>query len=186
MTMAEASLQTPNAASLASLENAARGGGADAQASFGIALFRAGRMADAIPWFRQAARSGEARAQYMLGVALHNGDGCTRDEGLALGLLAAAADQGVIQARRALDVIMHARADVQSNGTAPANGLSDVVTAMSARRNGDAAIEKVVAAILPDMLRKDLDVLLPEAAARLVREEMDRLLGTAQANPERS
>ena len=177
--MSEAACRTSHSASLGEMEIAARRGAPDAQAMFAIALFKAGRLGEAIPWFGHAARMGDARAQYMLGVALYNGDGCARDEGRGLGLLRAAADQGLRQTQNALDAV----AAMQSEGLNARDGGQEVsrrcACTTSANAGYDTVIEKLVDQILPEMLRTRLDVLLPETAIRLVRREMDRLSNKA-------
>ena len=184
--MAETACRTSDSASLGEMEIAARRGAPDAQAVFAIALFKAGRLGEAIPWFGQAARMGDARAQYMLGVALYNGDGCARDEGRALGLLRAAAGQGIRQAQNALDAVAAMQSEVRNTRDGGREESRRCARTTSASAGYDTVIGKLVDQILPEMLRTRLDVLLPETAIRLVCREMDRLLNKAQASPERS
>ncbi|WP_332837884.1 SPOR domain-containing protein [Sphingomonas sp. MA1305] len=46
-----------------------------AQDNYGLALFQAGKKADAAPWLEKSAARGEPRAQLVLGTMLFNGDG---------------------------------------------------------------------------------------------------------------
>jgi TPR repeat protein len=184
--MAEIAYRTSGAGSWDAVKVPAPEADADTQTAFGIALFRAGRLSEAVPWFDRAAQLGDARAQYMLGVARYNGDGCARDEKQALSLLRMAADQGIHQARHALDSIGRLQSGATGAVQAKSAEPDGPATAPSAHSAIDTEIGNLVAKILPAMLGPRLDVLLPEAATRLVREEIDRQMGKAQANPERS
>ncbi len=84
---------------------AAERGHRPAQANFGILLFQAGQKAEALRWLKMAADAGEPRAQYVYGVAHWNGDGVRKSLTTAYAYLARAADQGLAEARTAIDLL---------------------------------------------------------------------------------
>jgi hypothetical protein len=66
---------------------AALQGHAQAEDNYGLALFQAGKKADAVPWLEKAVARGEPRAQLVLGTMLFNGDAVKRDHARAYGLM---------------------------------------------------------------------------------------------------
>ena len=82
---------------------AAEKGHRPAQANLGILLFQLQEKEEALRWLKSAADAGEPRAQYVYGVAQWNGDGVPRSLTFAYAYLARAADQGLEEARSALD-----------------------------------------------------------------------------------
>lgn len=75
---------------------AALQGHAQAEDNYGLALFQAGRKADAVPWLERSVARGEPRGQLVLGTMLFNGDAVARDHPRAYALMtrASAADLG--------------------------------------------------------------------------------------------
>jgi cell division septation protein DedD len=73
---------------------AALQGHAQAEDNYGLALFQAGKKADALPWLEKSVARGEPRAQLVLGTMLFNGDAVKRDAPRAYALMtrASAAD----------------------------------------------------------------------------------------------
>lgn len=69
---------------------AAMQGHAQAEANYALALYQAGRRADALPWLEKAAMRGEPRCQLVLGTMLFNGDGVPRDYPRAYALVSRA------------------------------------------------------------------------------------------------
>lgn len=67
-----------------------------------VALYQAGRAAQAWPLFQQAARAGNVRAQFQLGWQLDKGEGVGADAAAAAGWYRKAADQGDGEAAAAL------------------------------------------------------------------------------------
>lgn len=84
---------------------AAERGHRPAQANLGILLFQDGKKTDALRWLKTAADAGEPRAQYVYGVAHWNGDGVPRSLITAYAYLARASDQGLAEARTAIDLL---------------------------------------------------------------------------------
>lgn len=76
-----------------------------AQANLGILLFQVGQKAEALRWLKMAADAGEPRAQYVFGVAHWNGDGVPKSLTTAYAYLARAADQGLGEAKSAVDLL---------------------------------------------------------------------------------
>ena len=59
-------------------------------------------LAQALIWYERAANLGHRLAQYNLGVMLAKGQGCEPDQDRAVALLRQAAEQGLVEAQRAL------------------------------------------------------------------------------------
>ncbi len=104
---------------------AAEKGHRPAQANLGILLFQLGEKPEALRWLKTAAEAGEPRAQYVYGVASWNGDGVARSLMLAYAFLARAADQGLEEARSALDRLVPRLTPVErANGWALASSMA--------------------------------------------------------------
>jgi cell division septation protein DedD len=104
---------------------AAEKGHRPAQANLGIMLFQLGEKPEALRWLRTAADAGEPRAQYVYGVASWNGDGLPRSLTVAYAFLARAADQGLAEARAALDRLVPRLTPVErANGWALASSMA--------------------------------------------------------------
>lgn len=86
-------------------QRAAMAGHRPAQANLGILLFQARELPAALRWLKMGADGGEPRAQYVYGVAHWNGDGVPASLTIAYAYLARAADQGLAEARTALDLL---------------------------------------------------------------------------------
>ncbi|HET9398058.1 MAG TPA: SPOR domain-containing protein [Sphingomicrobium sp.] len=84
------------------LEQAARKGHVDAQATLGLLLFQNGNNVSAMRWLNAAAEAGEARALLMVGTALYNGDGVPADHVKAYAYVSRAAAQGLAPAKATL------------------------------------------------------------------------------------
>jgi TPR repeat protein len=87
-------------------EQAAARGHRPALANQGILLFKAGRKTQALALLKRAADGGEPRAQFVYGTAAWNGDGLERNLGIAYAYLARSAEQGLAEARSALDLLV--------------------------------------------------------------------------------
>lgn len=70
--------------------------------NYGLALFQAGRRADALPWLEKSAARGEPRAQLVLGTMLFNGDGVKRDVPRAYALMTRASAANLQSASQTL------------------------------------------------------------------------------------
>ena len=81
---------------------AALQGHLQAQDNYGLALFQAGKKADAVPWLEKSVARGEPRAQLVLGTMLFNGDGAPRDMPRAYALMTRASAAGLHSASRTL------------------------------------------------------------------------------------
>lgn len=81
---------------------AAAQGHLQAGENYGLALFQAGRKADAVPWLEKSATRGEPRAQLVLGTMLFNGDGVPRDYPRAYALMTRASAAGLPSASQTL------------------------------------------------------------------------------------
>lgn len=66
-----------------------------AEDNYGLALFQAGRKADAVPWLEKSVQRGEPRCQLVLGTMLFNGDGIARDYPRAYALMTLASQAGL-------------------------------------------------------------------------------------------
>lgn len=73
-----------------------------AQDNYGLALFQAGRKAEAAPWLEKSVARGEPRAQLVLGTMLFNGDGVPRDYPRAYALMTMASQAGLKSASETL------------------------------------------------------------------------------------
>ena len=104
---------------------AAEKGHRPSQANLGILLFQLQDRPEALRWLKLAADAGEPRAQYVYGVAQWNGDGIPRNLSFAYAYLARAADQGLEEARSALDRLTPMLKPVErANGWAMATALA--------------------------------------------------------------
>ncbi|TPG12830.1 SPOR domain-containing protein [Sphingomonas oligophenolica] len=81
---------------------AALQGHLQAEDNYGLALFTAGKKADAVPWLDKSIARGEPRAQLVLGTMLFNGDGVPRDYPRAYALMTRASQQGMTSASETL------------------------------------------------------------------------------------
>lgn len=81
---------------------AALQGLAQGEDNYGLALFQAGKRADALPWLEKSAGRGEPRCQLVLGTMLFNGDGSPRDYPRAYALITRAAAAGLPSASQTL------------------------------------------------------------------------------------
>lgn len=81
---------------------AALQGHLQAEDNYGLALFTAGRKADAVPWLEKSIARGEPRAQLVLGTMLFNGDGVPRDYPRAYALMTRASQLGLKSASETL------------------------------------------------------------------------------------
>ena len=70
--------------------------------NYGLALFQAGKKAEAAPWLEKSVAHGEPRAQLVLGTMLFNGDGVPRDYPRAYALMTLASQAGVQAASQTL------------------------------------------------------------------------------------
>ena len=77
-------------------------GHAQAVANYALALFQAGRRAEALPWLEKAVAAGEPRCQLVLGTMLFNGDGTARDYPRAYALVSRAVASGLPTAAETL------------------------------------------------------------------------------------
>jgi len=66
-----------------------------AEDSYGIALYKGGDFAGAVPWLEKSVARGEPRAQLVLGTMLFNGDGVKRDYPRAYALMTRASQAGL-------------------------------------------------------------------------------------------
>ena len=73
-----------------------------AEDNYGLALFQAGRKAEAVPWLEKSVRRGEPRGQLVLGTMLFNGDGVPRDYPRAYALMTLASQAGLKSASETL------------------------------------------------------------------------------------
>lgn len=73
-----------------------------AEDNYGLALFQAGRKAEAAPWLEKAVQRGEPRGQLVLGTMLFNGDGVARDYPRAYALMTMASQAGLRSASETL------------------------------------------------------------------------------------
>lgn len=81
---------------------AALQGHPQAEDNYGLALFQAGRKAEAAPWLEKSVRRGEPRGQLVLGTMLFNGDGVARDYPRAYALMTLASQAGLKSASETL------------------------------------------------------------------------------------
>jgi cell division septation protein DedD len=81
---------------------AALQGHPQAEDNYGLALFQAGRKAEAAPWLEKSVRRGEPRGQLVLGTMLFNGDGVPRDYPRAYALMTLASQAGLKSASETL------------------------------------------------------------------------------------
>jgi cell division septation protein DedD len=81
---------------------AAAQGHVAAASSYAVALYAAGREAEAMPLLQAAAQGGDAKARYLVGLAHFNGDWLPRDWPRAYALVSLAARTGVPAAHAAL------------------------------------------------------------------------------------
>ncbi|GAA0674077.1 hypothetical protein FHT00_001436 [Sphingomonas insulae] len=70
--------------------------------NYGLALFQAGRKAEAAPWLEKSVQHGEPRGQLVLGTMLFNGDGVPRDYPRAYALMTLASQAGLKSASETL------------------------------------------------------------------------------------
>ncbi len=70
--------------------------------NYGLALFQAGKKAEAAPWLEKSVARGEPRAQLVLGTMLFNGDGVPRDYPRAYALMTLASQAGLKAASETL------------------------------------------------------------------------------------
>ncbi|WP_294238845.1 SPOR domain-containing protein [uncultured Sphingomonas sp.] len=70
--------------------------------NYGLALFQAGKKAEAAPWLEKSVARGEPRAQLVLGTMLFNGDGVARDSPRAYALMSLASQSGLQAASQTL------------------------------------------------------------------------------------
>jgi uncharacterized protein len=73
-----------------------------AEDNYGLALFQAGKRADAVPWLEKGVARGEPRTQLVLGTMLFNGDGVPRDYPRAYALMTLASQKGLKSAGETL------------------------------------------------------------------------------------
>ncbi len=73
-----------------------------AEDNYGLALFQAGRKAEAAPWLEKSVQRGEPRGQLVLGTMLFNGDGVPRDYPRAYALMTLASGAGLKAASETL------------------------------------------------------------------------------------
>jgi len=73
-----------------------------AEDNYALALFQAGKKADAVPWLERSVTRGEARTQLVYGTMLFNGDGVGRDYPRAYALMTLAAQKGLKSAGETL------------------------------------------------------------------------------------
>ncbi len=81
---------------------AALQGHQQAEDNYGLALFQAGRKAEAAPWLEKTVQRGEPRGQLVLGTMLFNGDGVPRDYARAYALMTLASQAGLKSASETL------------------------------------------------------------------------------------
>jgi cell division septation protein DedD len=81
---------------------AALQGHSQAEDNYGLALFQAGRKAEAVPWLEKSVKRGEPRGQLVLGTMLFNGDGVPRDYPRAYALMTLASQSGLKSASETL------------------------------------------------------------------------------------
>ena len=81
---------------------AALQGHSQAEDNYGLALFQAGRKAEAVPWLEKSVKRGEPRGQLVLGTMLFNGDGVPRDYPRAYALMTLASQAGLKSASETL------------------------------------------------------------------------------------
>src|SRR5207342_1395916 len=107
------------------LEQAARKGHVDAQATLGLLLFQNGNRVSGMRWLKSAAEAGEARALLIVGTALYNGDGVQADPVTAYAYVSRAAAQGLAPAQATLadmDAVMPL--DQRQKGVAMAQSMA--------------------------------------------------------------
>lgn len=81
---------------------AALQGHPQAEDNYGLALFQAGRKAEAAPWLEKSVQRGEPRGQLVLGTMLFNGDGVPRDYPRAYAMMTLASQSGLKSASETL------------------------------------------------------------------------------------
>lgn len=77
-------------------------GHAQAIDNYGLALFQAGKKAEALPWLEKSVSRGEPRTQLVLGTMLFNGDGVPKDWVRAYALMTRASASGLPAAQQTL------------------------------------------------------------------------------------
>jgi len=73
-----------------------------AEDNYALALFQAGKKADAVPWLERSVARGEARTQLVYGTMLFNGDAVGRDYPRAYALMTLASQKGMKSASETL------------------------------------------------------------------------------------
>ena len=159
---------------------AALQGHAQAEDNSGLALFQAGRKAEAAPWLEKSVARGEPRAQLVLGTMLFNGDGVLRDYPRAYALMTLASQAGLKSAsetlvqmdpyiipadrERGMALVQRYRDELRNAPPRPARGTQIATTAVPPSRIGDQpqptrrAPRGSVAMLPPDQLSPDRPV----------------------------
>ncbi|MCL6740362.1 SPOR domain-containing protein [Sphingomonas sp. RB56-2] len=131
------------------LEQAARKGHVDAQATLGLLLFQNGNRVSGMRWLKSAAEAGEPRAMLVVGTALYNGDGVNQDPVTAYAYVSRAAAKGLAPAQATLadmDAVMPL--EQRQKGVALAQvmagppNVSPTPTATTKRAPGKSAVVK--------------------------------------------
>jgi hypothetical protein len=98
---------------------AALQGHVQAQDNYALALFQAGRKAEAVPYLEKSVARGEPRTQLVYGTMLFNGDGVARDYPRAYALMTLASQKGLKSAGETLaQMDQYVSAQDRERGTA--------------------------------------------------------------------
>lgn len=141
-------------------------------AEHGLALFRQGRLDQALPFLRQGANDGDRRAQYVLATALFNGDGGERDVAAAFRWMRRARDAGLAQAGDSLAEMARL---VPEQANAPAEDIGPLLSSAAL----DTCRRLVAERLAPPPSAGSLDVLMRAMVAAELRARLDDLIPKA-------
>lgn len=141
----------------------------------GLALFQAGKVAQALPSIGQAAVAGDPRARYLFATALFNGDGVVRDWPTAWRLMLLAQQGGIVQAAESLARMAELipPADREAEGIPP---LPEEPLLSTATSTAVATMLATLADVTPAPTRGSLDDLMRELLAPMLKLRLDRVL----------
>lgn len=141
----------------------------------GLALFHAGKVAQALPSIGQAAVAGDSRARYLFATALFNGDGVARDWPTAWRLMLLAQQGGIVQAAESLARMAELipPADREAEDIPP---LLEEPLLSTATSTAVATMLATLADVTPAPTRGSLDDLMRELLAPMLKLRLDRVL----------